>query len=135
MNPSDTVPAPPEALVAAAASLGPIPHCGDGRPVFSTPWEAQAFALTLALHERGLFTWGDWAAALAAAIRRAQAAGDPDDGSTYYAHWLAALEALVAETGVASEGALAERRAAWDRAARATPHGEPITLANDPGAP
>jgi len=88
--------------------------------------------MTLALHERGLLTWSEWAAALAAEIRRAQAAGDPDDGSTYYRHWLDAIERLVAEKGVTSDAALAERRAAWERAAHATPHGEPILLENDP---
>ena len=67
-------------------------------------------------------------------IRSAQEAGDPDDGSTYYRHWLAALERLVAEKGVASADALAVRRDAWDRAARATPHGQPILLGNDPSA-
>ena len=82
-----------------------IPRDADG-PVFREPWEAQAFAMTLALHERGLFTWPEWAAALAAEIKRAQAAGDPDTGETYYSHWLAALEKLVAEKGVATHDTL-----------------------------
>ena len=68
-----------------------IPRDDDG-PVFREPWEAQAFAMALALHERGLFTWTEWAAALADEIKRAQAAGDPDTGETYYRHWLATLE-------------------------------------------
>jgi nitrile hydratase accessory protein len=71
----------------------------DGSPIFREPWEAQAFAMTLVLHQRGLFSWSEWAAALAAQIRKAQAAGDPDLGDTYYRHWLAALEALVAARG------------------------------------
>ena len=83
-----------------------IPRDADG-PVFREPWEAQAFAMTLALHERGLFTWTEWAAALAAEIKRAQAAGDPDTGETYYSHWLAALEKLVAEKGVTTDGDVA----------------------------
>jgi nitrile hydratase accessory protein len=86
----------------------------------------------VALHERGLFTWTEWADALAAEIRSAQEAGDPDRGDTYYEHWLAALERLVAEKGATSAAELARRAAAWDRAARATPHGEPIELAADP---
>jgi nitrile hydratase accessory protein len=122
----------PEDLASAAATVAPIPRDRDGAPAFAAPWEAQAFAMTLALYERGLFTWSEWAAALAREITSAQGAGDPDDGSTYYAHWLAALERLVAEKGVASASALSERRDAWDRAARATPHGQPITLENDP---
>ena len=80
-----------------------IPRDADG-PVFREPWEAQAFAMALALHERGVFTWPEWAAALAAEIKRAQAAGDPDTGETYYRHWLAALERLVAEKGVTDRG-------------------------------
>ena len=122
----------PDGLAAAAAPVALIPRGDDGAPVFSAPWEAQAFALTLALHERGLFTWKEWASALAEEIKRAQAAGDPDDGSTYYRHWLATIERLAAAKGVASEAALAERREAWDRAAHATPHGRPILLQNDP---
>lgn len=124
----------PEDLARVAADVAPIPREADGSPVFGAPWEAQAFAMTLALYERGLFTWPEWAAALAGAIKHAQAAGDPDDGSTYYRYWLAALERLVGEKGVASAAALGERRDAWDRAAHATPHGEPILLENDPAA-
>ena len=121
----------PDDVFAAAAEVAPIPVCADG-PVFSAPWEAQAFAMTLRLHERGVFTWSEWADALASAIKRAQAAGDHDDGSTYYAHWLAALETIVAEKGVTDPVALEGRRAAFDRAAHATPHGEPVLLENDP---
>ena len=121
-----------EEIARVVADLAPIPRGEDGGPVFREPWEAQAFALTLALHERGLFTWSAWAQALSGEIRQAQARGDPDDGSTYYRHWLAAIENLVAANGVASPGDLAERRASWDRAAHATPHGEPILLENDP---
>ena len=107
-----------------------IPGDADG-PVFREPWQAQAFAMTLALHERGLFTWPEWAAVLAIEIKRAQAAGDPDTGETYYRHWLAALERLVAERGVTDAAALARYRDAWDRAADRTPHGAPIELRPD----
>jgi nitrile hydratase accessory protein len=124
---------PAEALRAAAAPVAPIPLGGDGEPVFAEPWQATAFAMTLALHERGLFTWPEWAASLAERIRDAQAEGDPDDGSTYYQHWLAALEHVVIHHRVVSSTQLEERRASWRRAARTTPHGQPIVLANDPG--
>ena len=99
-----------------------------GGPVFREPWEAQAFAMTLALYRRGLFTWPEWAATLAEEIKRAQAAGDPDTGETYYHHWLAALERLVAEKGVTDPATLARYRDAWDHAADRTPHGTPIEL-------
>ena len=104
-----------------------MPRDADG-PVFREPWEAQAFAMTLALHERGLFTWVEWAEALAAQIASAQAAGDPDAGDTYYRHWLAALEGLVARKGASSGDELARYRNAWDQAADRTPHGQPIEL-------
>lgn len=100
--------------------------------VFEAPWQAQAFAMTLALQERGLFTWAEWTTALAAQIGRTQEAGEPDDGSTYYLHWLAALERLVVEKGMSTSASLEARRDAWDRAAKATPHGLPILLDNDP---
>jgi nitrile hydratase accessory protein len=68
----------------------------DGEnPVFNEPWEARAFAMTLALHERGVFTWPQWAEALSRQIAEARAAGDADLGDTYYQHWLRALESLV----------------------------------------
>ena len=107
----------------------------DNGPVFREPWEAQAFAMTLALHERGLFDWGEWAAMLADEIERAQQAGDPDTGETYYRHWLAALERLVAEKGFATAQTLARYRHAWHQAAERTPHGSPIALAPEDFAP
>ena len=71
-----------------------IPMDGEN-PVFNEPWEARAFAMTLALHERGVFTWPQWAEALSRQIDMARARGDPDLGDTYYQHWLRALESLV----------------------------------------
>ena len=112
--------------------MTPAMPFGPGRPAdpaFREPWEAQAFAMTLALHERGLFTWPEWAEALAAQISVAQAAGDRDTGETYYHHWLAALEFLVATKGVSSATELGRWRDAWDHAADRTPHGQPIALA------
>jgi nitrile hydratase accessory protein len=100
----------------------------EAGPVFREPWEAQAFAMAVELHAAGHFTWPEWAARLAAEIQRAQAAGDPDLGTTYYEHWLAALEGLVAEKGLVAASELSQRKAEWDAAARATPHGKPIAL-------
>jgi len=114
----------------ATEQVPSIPRDADG-PVFREPWEAQAFAMTLALHERGLFTWAEWAAVLSVEIKRAQAAGDPDTGETYYSHWLAALEKLVAEKGVTTEATLHCYRDAWDHACDRTPHGQPIELRPD----
>ena len=104
-----------------------LPTGADG-PVFREPWEAQAFALTVALHRKGLFTWPEWTATLAEEIARAQKAGDPDHGNTYYRHWLAALERLVSEKSITDPETLRRYRDAWDHAADRTPHGEPIVL-------
>ena len=108
-------------------SLPGLPVDAKG-PVFGAPWEAQAFALALALHDKGLFTWPEWAAALAGEIKAAQAAGDPDTGQTYYRHWLATLERIITEKGITTPEALARYQSAWDHAAERTPHGTPIEL-------
>jgi nitrile hydratase accessory protein len=111
----------------ATRSVQSIPRNEDG-PVFREPWQAEAFALALTLHERGLFTWGEWAATLGEEIKKAQAAGDPDTGETYYHHWLATLERIVAGKGVTDLRTLARTRDAWARACERTPHGTPIEL-------
>jgi len=118
---------PPE-LEAALSDVAPLPR-DDSGPVFAAPWQAQAFAMTVHLHAKGLFTWPQWAEALAAEIR---AAGSADDGSRYYEFWLAALEKVIAARGATDAQALQARAEAWTRAAAATPHGKPIELANDP---
>ncbi len=106
----------------------PIPARDESGPVFHEAWEAQAFAIVLALHQRGAFTWPEWTASLASAIRRAQSGGDPDTGETYYRHWLAALEQIVVAKGLTTSAMLARYRDAWEAAASRTPHGEPIEL-------
>jgi nitrile hydratase accessory protein len=115
---------------AAARATNSVPGipCDAEGPVFREPWEAQAFAMALALHERGVFTWNELAATLASEIKRAQAAGDPDTGETYYRHWMATLERLIAEKGVTTAETLHRYRNAWDHAADRTPHGTPIEL-------
>lgn len=118
----------------AVEAVPGIPRGPDG-PVFRAPWEAHAFAMAVALHDAGLFAWGEWAATLGEEIKKAQEAGDPDTGETYYRHWLAALERIVAAKGVATPAALARYRHGWAHAAARTPHGQPIELgADDLGA-
>jgi nitrile hydratase accessory protein len=112
---------------AALDALPALPR-DDGGPVFKAPWEAQAFAMTLSLHQRGVFTWREWADTLAAELAAAAARGEPDDGSHYYEHWLAALEKLVARKQLIPGDELERRVDEWDAAARATPHGKPIEL-------
>jgi nitrile hydratase accessory protein len=121
------MPSDVQTAIDATKAVPSIPRDADG-PVFREPWEAQAFAMTLALHARGLFSWNEWAAALADEIKRAQADGDPDTGETYYRHWLATLEKLIATKGVATTETQHRYRDAWDHAADRTPHGAPIEL-------
>ncbi len=118
------------ATLRATQSVASIPRDAGG-PVFREPWEAEAFALALSLNERGLFTWTEWAATLGEEIKKAQAAGDPDTGETYYRHWLATLERIVAAKGLTDAGTLARTRYAWQRACARTPHGTPIALRPD----
>jgi nitrile hydratase accessory protein len=115
------------ATLRATQAVASIPRNDDG-PVFREPWQAEAFALALSLHERGLFTWNEWAATLGDEIKKAQAAGDPDTGETYYHHWLNTLERIVAEKGVTDVQQLKRTRHAWEHACARTPHGAPIEL-------
>ena len=107
----------------------PLPATHNGL-VFAEPWQAHAFAMTLQLHEKGVFTWPEWAAALTAEIRHAQVAGDADTGATYYSHWLNALEAMVLAKQLGTADQIHDLEHAWEAAAARTPHGQPIVLEN-----
>ncbi|HEY8359300.1 MAG TPA: nitrile hydratase accessory protein [Ramlibacter sp.] len=105
-----------------------LPRDDDGGPVFAAPWQAQAFAMVVALHERGLFAWPEWARALAERVAAAPAAPGEDAADAYYRQWLEALEDIVAAKGASSGAELRRYQNAWDHAADRTPHGQPITL-------
>jgi nitrile hydratase accessory protein len=107
-----------------------LPRDKEG-PVFAEAWQAQAFAMTIELSRQGRFTWSEWADALAAEITAAQARGDADLGDTYYHHWVAALERLVAAKDLVRTSDLAARREAWRHAAERTEFGQPIVLGRD----
>jgi nitrile hydratase accessory protein len=100
----------------------------EGGLVFAEPWQAQAFALAVKLSEYGHFTWKEWATTLADEVKVAASRGEPDDGSHYYEHWLAALERLVAAKGLSDPAAMLARKEAWADAYRRTPHGKPVEL-------
>jgi len=117
-------------LAIAPDRLSELPRLprDEGGPVFAEPWQAQAFALAVKLSEQGHYTWKEWAAALSDQLQAAARRGEPDDGSRYYEHWLAALETLVARKGLADPSALETRKEAWADAYRNTPHGQPVEL-------
>ena len=96
-----------------------LPIDKDG-PVFEAPWQAQAFAMVVALHQRGVFTWPEWAATLSTEIK--------SKPKPYYEHWLAALETIVREKQVIGDAERLQRAKDWKIAAHNTPHGQPITL-------
>ncbi len=108
-------------------ALPDLPRDAEG-PVFKAPWEAQAFAMTLALHERGEFSWKEWAQTLGEVIADLRLRGVPDTGERYYEHWLTALERIADRKGLVSAERLRQRRLEWEEAARRTPHGQPIAL-------
>jgi nitrile hydratase accessory protein len=114
------------------AALPRLPQ-DDGGPVFAEPWQAQAFALAVKLSEQGHFTWKEWAAGLADELKAAANRGEPDDGSRYYQHWLAALERLVTSKDLSDPVSLLARKEAWADAYRHTPHGKPVELAASSG--
>jgi len=122
LNPPD-----PKAGAGRLAALPSLPRDAGG-PVFAEPWQAQAFALAVNLSEQGYFTWTEWSTALAAELKAAADRGEPDDGSHYYQHWLAALERLVTGKGLADPPSLLARKDAWAEAYRRTPHGKPVEL-------
>jgi nitrile hydratase accessory protein len=109
------------------AALPRLPQDEDG-PIFAEPWQAQEFALALKLSEQGHFTWKEWATTLADEIKAAANRGEPDDGSRYYHHWLAALEHLVAAKQLSDPAAMLARKKAWAEAYQRTPHGKPVEL-------
>jgi len=115
----------------ALNALPGIPRDDTG-PLFNEPWEAQAFAMAVALHAKGLFSWPEWVEALSREIKAAELSSCHDAGTAYYTHWLSALEGLVIAKNAATAESLSNLQAKLDRAARATPHGKPIELTNDP---
>ncbi len=112
------------------AQLPGLPCDAEG-PVFGAPWQAQAFALAVALHERGVFTWPEWAQALGERIRSAPAGPQEHPGDAYYRQWLAALEDVVASKGATDMPELRRYEHAWARAAARTPHGSAVELRRD----
>lgn len=124
LNPPNSIPQPEKLAV-----LPSLPR-HEGGPVFDEPWQAQAFALAVRLSAQGHFTWKEWAAALADELKAAADRGEPDDGSHYYQHWLAALERLVIAKHLSDPAAMLTRKEAWAEAYRRSPHGKPVELAS-----
>jgi len=67
----------------------------NGELAFDAPWEGRVFGMAIGVVETLGLPWSAFQTHLIAAI-----ADDPD--RPYYESWLAALEALVADQGIAS---------------------------------
>jgi nitrile hydratase accessory protein len=112
----------------ALSGVDSIPRDSDG-PVFPTPWAARAYALAVALHERGVFTWSEWSATLGPKVAVATR-GRASDDEAYWEAWLAALEDILGRKHVAARTDLLDLQEAWREAAERTPHGQPIELSS-----
>ena len=86
---------------------------------FDAPWQAELFALTVALNEAGGFDWPEWTAAFGPRVQSRAA-------SEYWTVWSDTLVALLEAKGLAGPGEIARLARLWQEAARATPHGQPI---------
>jgi nitrile hydratase accessory protein len=77
----------------------------SGELVFHDPWERKAFALAVSLCEQGVFVWDEFRDHLIAEIAASECAAGPNTPASalpsYYESWLAALEKLLSEKGIA----------------------------------
>ena len=113
----------------AEAGVAPFKRM-DGEPVFDAPWQASVLAIADTLIARGVVPPRIWSEALGAALKAAESRGEPDNAETYYRAALTALERLAETHGGVTAASVEDRRNAWEAAYRATPHGEPVLLAN-----
>jgi nitrile hydratase len=75
--------------------FGPVPVESDGGRPFAADWEARVYALAAVLRRRGVINDDE----LRDAIERL--APERYLAASYYERWLAAIEMLVAEKGIA----------------------------------
>lgn len=102
----------------------------DTDHVFEDPWHAHLFAVTHAMSSAGHFEWPDWADHFSTALKQADDAGAPKDGSAYYKIWLGAFETFLVERGLADTETLAALKQGWTDAYLNTPHGAPVALSD-----
>ena len=106
----------------------PLRPDGDAEPVFTEPWQAQAFALVNQLVANQQLQWADWTAHFSECIRADENLNGPDDGTRYYEIWLIALESLVKKYKWLDSEDIDARKQDWHQAYLDTPHGKPVKL-------
>ncbi|MDQ1106409.1 nitrile hydratase accessory protein [Nocardioides zeae] len=80
---------------------GATPGATPGQDGFEHPWEIRSFAMAVAAHERLGFDWAQFQGALIASIDAWEGADPATRGPwSYYEHWVAALESVMAASGV-----------------------------------
>jgi nitrile hydratase accessory protein len=89
---------------------------------------AQAFACTVHLSRRGLFTWNEWVDVFSTEIKTHPQQSGEAANAAYYRQWLAALETMVGLKGAASTTEITDRQETWRQAYLNTPHGQPVEL-------
>jgi nitrile hydratase accessory protein len=74
----------------------PLPR-DNGELVFEEPWQGRALGMGVVALERSGASWPEFRRHLAAAIATRSPRVGESDATVYYAAWLDALEALLAE--------------------------------------
>jgi nitrile hydratase accessory protein len=108
-----------------------LPGGSDAERSFDQPWELRAFAMAVAAYHSGQYEWSEFQLSLIDSIKKWEAEGGAEPWS-YYAHWLEALETVLAGNGALSDAMLDERT----RTVLATPrnanhheaHREPVAV-------
>jgi nitrile hydratase accessory protein len=87
------------------------PPRSNGELVFAEPWESRAFGLAVTLYDAGAFEWSQFQAALIAQIAAWERGHEAGECFSYYRCWLAALESVLAETGLVTANDVTQRAA------------------------
>ena len=77
----------------------PLPR-DNGELVFEEPWQGRALGMGVVALERTGASWTEFRRHLAAAIAARSSSEGESAATSYYACWLDALEALLAERGL-----------------------------------
>jgi nitrile hydratase accessory protein len=75
----------------------------NGELVFEEPWQGRALGMGVVAIDRSGASWSDFRRHLAAAIAARPPGPGESHATAYYAAWLDALEALLAERGLLNQ--------------------------------
>jgi nitrile hydratase accessory protein len=95
------------------------PPMVNGEVVFEAPWQGRAFGMARALAEAGFFSWDEFRVQLIRIIGEHDRSEQSDADYQYYTHFLAALEAVLAQKRLLNPHTLEHRV----ETLQARPHG------------